>query len=392
MTDVTHAVTRFALEAFTREYLNDLGATIREDGNRWRVRLPTHVDVDFTDCREFDIVLDIENREDDSVRMLTPEGEFTQRLLDEAAAMATVGQLALTDSMTDGDYRYPSWIVESDAEIGDATFSPYYDRTAICVFVRIDVETVSEYQTQFLEAVTVDIASKEQLPGITETLVDDFFSPQSARPHEVTDGGDGTIVPDKLTDAIAVGQKAAVEGVREEIGDIRRSASRAADSEFKEYRQLQEQRSNDLRNEMRSLSNRLQNSSTEVDGAESQRQRVKALEKRQERKTEKEDLEAELEELLREKERGYAQKQRDIHRRHAIAVNTEPTALTLVTYERGEIEFTASDDNRTGVVRVPYAIGAGVTDEAHCEKCHTQLSEENPLSMVAGGLGCRSCQ
>jgi len=397
MTDVTHAVTQSALEAFTREYLNDLGAAIRENGNRWQVRLPTHVDVDFSDRREFEIALDSEKRdeEEDSICVLTPESEFAQQLLDEAASMATVGQLALTDSMIDGDYRYPLWIVESDVEVVDAAFSPYYDRTAICVFVRIDVETVSEYQAQFLEAVTIDIESKDQLPGVTEILVDEFFGPKSGWPDDVTVGSDQSdmmIAPDKLTDAIAAGQKTAVEGVQEEIAEIRQSASRAADSEFEEYRQLQEQRINDHRNETNSLSNRLQNVARDVDGAESQQQRVEALEKRQELKAEKEELEAELKELLEEKEQGYTQKQQEIYLRHAIEVNTKPTAFTLVTYERGEIKFTVGDGNRTDVVRAPYAIGAGVTDEVHCDNCNTQLSEENPISMVAGVLSCQNCR
>ncbi|WP_340681210.1 hypothetical protein [Natrinema caseinilyticum] len=397
MTDVTHAVTQSALEAFTREYLNDLGAAIRENGNRWQVRLPTHVDVDFSDRREFEIALDSEKRdeEEDSICVLTPESEFAQQLLDEAASMATVGQLALTDSMIDGDYRYPLWIVESDVEVVDAAFSPYYDRTAICVFVRIDVETVSEYQTQFLEAVTIDIESKDKLPGVTEILVDEFFGPKSGWPDDVTVGNDQsdlTIAPDKLTDAIAAGQKTAVEGFQEEIAEIRQSASRAADSEFEEYRQLQEQRINDHRNEINSLSNRLQNVARDVDGAESQQQRVEALEKRQELKAEKEDFEVKLEQLLREKEQGYAQKQQEIYRRHAIEVSTKPIAFTLVTYERGEIEFTVGDGDQTDTVRAPYAIGAGVTDEVHCDNCNTQLSEENPISMVAGVLGCQNCR
>jgi hypothetical protein len=360
------------------------------------VRLPTHVDVDFSDGREFEIALDSEKRdeEEDSVCVLTPESEFTQQLLDEAAAMASIGQFALMDSMIDGDYRYPPWIVESDVEVVDAAFSPYYDRTAICVFVRIDVETVSEYQTQFLEAVTIDVESKDQLPGVTEILVDEFFSPKSAWRNDVTVGSDQsdvTIAPDKLANAIATGQKAAVEGVQEEIDEIRQSASRAADSEFEEYRQLQEQRINDHRSEIDALSNRLQNLSTAVDDADSQQQRVEALEKRRELKAEKEDLETELEELLQKKEQGYAQKQREIYRRHAIDVNTKPSAFTLVTYERGEIEFTVGDSDRTDTVRAPYAIGAGVTDEVHCKSCNTQLSEENSISMVAGRLGCQSC-
>ncbi|MFC6943080.1 hypothetical protein ACFQE8_24490 [Salinirubellus sp. GCM10025818] len=397
MTDVTHAVTQSALEAFTREYLNDLGAAIRENGNRWHVRLPTHVDVGFSDRSEFEIALDGEIREEEenSVCVLTPESGFTQQLLDEAAAMATAGQLALTNSMTDGDYRYPPWIMESDAEVVDARFSPYYDRTAICVFVRIDVETVSEYQTQFLEAVTVDVESKDQLPGVTEILVDEFFSPKSGWRDDVTVGSeqsDVTIAPEKLADTIATGQKVAVEGVQEEIDEIRQSASRAADSEFEEYRQLQEQRINDHRNEIDSLSNRLQNLSTDVDSADSQQQRVKALEKRQELKAEKEDLEAELEELLEEKEQGYAQKQREIYRRHAIEVNTKPIAFTLVTYERGEIEFTVGDGDRTDIMRAPYAIGAGITDEVDCESCDSRLSAENPVSIVAGRLGCQNCR
>jgi len=397
MTDVTHAVTQSALEAFTREYLNDLGAAIRENGNRWEVRLPSHVDVDFSDRHEFEIALDGESRDEteESVYVLTPESEFTQQLLDEAATMATVGQLALTDAMTDGDYRDPPWIVESNVEVEDAAFSPYYDRTAICVFVRIDLETVSEYQTQFLEAVTIDVESKDQLPGVTEILVDEFFSPKSGGRDNVTGGNDEsdvTIAPEELTDAIVTGQQAAVEGVQEESDEIRQSASRAADSEFDEYRQLQEQRINDRRTEINSLSNRLQNLSTDVDGADSQQQRVEALEKRQELKAEKEDIEEELEELLQEKEQGYAQKHQEIYRRHSIEVNTRPTAFTLVTYERGEIEFTVADNGRTTVMRAPYAIGAGVTDEVHCENCNTQLSAENPISLVAKRLGCQSCQ
>ena len=397
MTDVTHAVTQSALEAFTREYLNDLGAAIRENGGRWEVRLPSHVDVDFSDRHEFEIALGGERRDEteDSVYVLTPESEFTQQLLDKAAAMATVGQLALTDSMTDGDYRDPQWIVESDVEVEDAAFSPYYDRTAVCVFVRIDVETVSEYQTQFLEAVTIDIESKDQPPGVTEILVEEFFSPKSGLRDDVTVGSDQsdvTVAPEKIADAIVTGQEAAVGGVQEEIDEIRQSASRAADSEFEEYRQLQEQRINDHRTEIDSLSNRLQKLSSDVDGADSQQQRVEALEKRQELKAEKEDLEAELEELLQEKEQGYAQKRQEIYRRHSLEVNTKPTAFTLVTYERGEIEFTVADNSRTTVMRAPYAIGAGVTDEVHCENCSTQLSAENPISLVAGRLGCQSCQ
>lgn len=103
------------------------------------------------------------------------------------------------------------------------------------------------------------------------------------------------MTPDKLTEAIAAGQQAAVEGIQKEINEIRQSASRAAAPGLEEYRQLQEQRINDHRNEIDTLSNRLQTLSTDVEGADSQQQRVEVLEKRQELNAEKEDLESELE-------------------------------------------------------------------------------------------------
>ena len=85
MTDATHPVTQSVLEAFAREYLDNLGATIREDGSRWRVRLPSHVDVGFTDSHEFDMALDSEQEgSEEPVHLLTPESGFTQQLLDEA--------------------------------------------------------------------------------------------------------------------------------------------------------------------------------------------------------------------------------------------------------------------------------------------------------------------
>ncbi|TKX37966.1 hypothetical protein EXE51_05060 [Halorubrum sp. CGM5_25_10-8B] len=396
MTDATHAVTQSALESFAREYLSELGATIRDDGDRWQVQLPSHVDVQFTDSHEFDIVLDTETgAELDSTHILSPESGFAQRLLEEASEVAPIGQVSLTEAVTNGEYQYPPWILESDVDVDDATFSPYYDRTAICVFVRIDIETVSEYQTQFLEAVTVDVESNEPLPNMTELLVEQFFTPKSAWPTEATEDDVSraeTIATEKLHDVFSTGQKAAVENVEDEIAEVRQSASRAADSEFEEYRQLQEQRISELQKEISSLSTRLQGLSTEVDEVESPQQRVEALEKRKELKEEKEQIESELEGILQEKSSGYSQQKEEIDRRHAIKVNTEPKAFTVVLYERGEIELELGTGGRTAVMRAPYAIGAGVTDSVRCENCKKPLSGENPVYLSAGGVCCRCCR
>jgi hypothetical protein len=396
MTDATHPVTQSALEAFAREYLGNLGATIREDGSQWQVRLPSHVDVDFTDSHEFEMALDSEQEgSEEPVHLLTPESGFTQQLLDEAAATAPVGHLALTEAVTDGAYRYPSWIRESDVSVDEAVFSPYYDRTAVCVFVRIDVETVSEYQTQFLEAVTVDVESTEQLPNVTELLVTEFFTPGSDWPAEAVEVGDdgGEMTPtEKLNSAITAAQKVVVEGVEEEISKVRQSASRAADSEFEEYRQLQEQQINELQDDISSLSTRLEELSTQVDGAESPKQRVEALEKRKELKTEKQDLEDELNDILQEKSRGYTQRKREIDRRHAIKVSTRPKTFSILRYERGEITLNVATTGQSTSVRAPYAVGVGVTDDVQCENCDKTLSSENPIRVVSGEICCQSCQ
>jgi len=396
MTDATHPVTQSALERFTRNYFTGLGGSIQETGDRWRVRFPSHVSVEFTESQEFEVLLgDREDDVDDGAVVLSPESEFTQQLLDEATGMAPIGQIALTSDLIDSGYRYPSWVTSSDVTVVESHFRPYYDRTAVCVFVSIGVETVSEYQTQFLEAVTVDVESQQQLPGMSEILVESFFAADESSPAETTEYDVDVnleVSSEKLASAISAGQKTAVDAVEDEIADIRQSASRSADSEFEEYRQLQEQRINELQNEIKGLSDRLQDLTTDVDGAESQQQRVEALEKRRELKTKKEDLETELEDLLQEKKSGFTQKREKIQERHAIEITTKPIASTLVAYERGEIELSVSQDSHSNSIRAPYAVGVGVTDDVKCNICQKRLSQNNSLKVTSDGIGCRSCR
>jgi uncharacterized protein YukE len=392
MTDATHSVTQSALESLTHEYLKGLGGTIREDGNRWHIHLPAHVNVAFTDSQEFDIVLG--TQEDSDItdgRLLSPESDFAQQVLDEAAKMAPVGQVSLTSETVEENYEYPSWVTESTATVDHASFTPYYDKTGICVFVRLGVETVSEYQTQFLEAVALDVDSKTPLPYAAEILLSEFFQPKQSPPGG-NSNGEPSVRSDELEKAVSVGQKRAVEGLQDELNSIRESASRAADSEFEEYRQLQEQRINELQKEISSLSERLQKSASTVDDADSRKQRVEALEQRRELKDEKEQAEEELSELLQRKERGYAQKRRSIYDRHSIEIQTKPLAATLVNYERGELTLELSEGGRTATLRVPYAVGAGATGEVDCKNCDERLSGENPVWVCVDGAQCRKCR
>jgi len=395
MTDATHSVTQSVLEAFAQEYLHGLGASIQIDTNRWSVSLPEQVDLGFIDTHKFEITFTgEETSEEDFVCRLTPESNFTQQLLDEASEMAPVGQITLTEEMTAEEYTYPPWLTESDVEVVQETFNPYYDRTAVSIFVRIGIETVSKYQNQFLEAVTLDLKSRNRIPGLTELLLSDFYIPEGSHVGEIDKNevrDTDSISDGELFEVISVGQREAIDEVGSEIEELRQSASRAADSEFEEYQQLQEQRINDVRNDISSLTDRLQKLSKKVDSAESQQQRVGALEKRKEIKTEKQELESDLAELLQQKERGYSHKKEEIYDRHAIEVNSEPVALTLVLYERGEMGLELEQAGHTASMRVPYAIGGGVTDELDCEACGETLSQDNLVQLSVEGVQCQSC-
>ncbi|SDN08155.1 hypothetical protein SAMN04487949_3292 [Halogranum gelatinilyticum] len=393
MTDATHAVTQSAIEAIAREYLKGLGGTIREDGRQWNVSLPAHVDVEFSDRSEFEIVLDSEESEtEEASRLLTPESEFTQQLLTEAAQMATIGEVALTADTIDRNYTPPSWITAGDSEVIDATFTPYYDKTAICLFVKVGVETVSKYQTQFLEAVAVDLESESILPRIPSILLSKFFAPRNVPRVDLSVDADPSVSSEKLTTVITSGQEYAVEHLEGDIDELRRSASESAGSEFEEYRQLQEQRIPELQNEINSIADRIQKLADKVDTADSEQQRVEALEMRSELKAEKQQAEAELSEILQEKESGYSQKKEDIYDRHAIEVITSPIAITFVSYERGEAEFTIGNGKGTAALRAPYAIGAGVTEDVRCQNCSETLSESNPVCVTSDGQKCQTCR
>ena len=392
MTDATLSVTQSRLTVFAREYLNTLGASIQEKGSRWQVRLPSHVNVEFGDGRDFDVIIgddQVENGDDGGL-VLSPGSEFTQRMLDEAVSMSSTGHVSVTESLTGDEYQYPEWITESDLQVSDASFSPYYDRDAVFVLVKISVETVSEYETQHLEAVAIDVTSKEELSGLPEILLRTFFDPKTQPEPEQTNDFEtaSELDTDRFASIISTGQQVAFDKIRED----RETASRAAESEFKEYRQLQDQRLSDLREELESVTDRLQRVSSEVDSADTQEERMSALQKRKELQEEKDELEEERAELLQKKQRGFEKKREEIFDRHSLEISTKPVAATVVSYERGEIELQLTDGHRTETMRTPYAAGVGCPDSVRCDQCQTELSADNPVQMGSTGLQCRSCK
>ena len=396
MTDATLSVTQSRLTVFAREYLNTLGASIQEKGSRWQVRLPSHVNVEFGDGRDFDVIIgddQVENGDDGGL-VLSPGSEFTQRMLDKAVSMSSTGHVSVTESLTGDKYQYPEWITESDLQVSDASFSPYYDRDAVFILVKISVETVSEYETQHLEAVAMDVTSEEELSGLPEVLLQTFFDPKTQPETGQTNDFEATNELDtgSLASVISTGQRVALDKIRKDIEQLRETASRAAESEFEEYRQLQDQRLRDLREELGTVTDRLQRVSRNVDSADTQEERMSALQKRKELQAEKDKLEEERADLLQKKQCGFEKKREEIFDRHSLEISTKPVSATVVSYERGEIELQLTDSRRTETIRTPYAAGVGCPDSVQCDQCQTVLSADNPIKMGSTGLQCRSCR
>jgi hypothetical protein len=300
--------------------------------------------------------------------------------------------MTVTADQIEGDYSYPDWILESDAHIASMNFFPYYDRTALFVLVEIGVETVSEYQRDLLEAVTIDTSSLEVLPELTTTVLEMMFDPLQDPPELTPEDDSVAVSAESLDDPLRTAQEAALDGVEDVLQQTREEATRAAEVEFKEYRELQDQELDDVQDEISSLTDRIQALANEIDDVTEQQERVELLQKRNELQSERDSIESEREELLERKQGGYQEKRTKIFRRHSLEVNTTPVTATIVTYERGELEIQFQQDTHTESVRVPYAVGEGITGTVSCENCGEQLSTANQIRLTTEGFGCDACR
>jgi hypothetical protein len=291
----------------------------------------------------------------------------------------------VTISAEETEVDIPSWLTNEHVDVTDATFVPYYDRTAVVLIFEISVETVSEYQQELLQAVAVDTRSKECLPGLEDT-----FLTMSGPSAEGPESGPAKIDREQARSCIEEAREIVVERVQSQIDEIHQEASRAADAELEEYRQLQQQQIEELDEQASTLSSEIAELSQSIQNSD-EGERVELLKKRKELKSELDDIQAELEELRRKREHGFPTKQREIRDRHALEVVVTPLTITQVEYERGEVEFILSEDNTSRSLAVGYGNGVGLTETVRCESCNQPLNEQNPLQTIKRELQCNSC-
>jgi hypothetical protein len=384
MTDAAIRITQSTVERFTEQYLTSLGSTIEKHEDRWEITIPDQARTEITSDHLVLLCGDTATDLDENERQLHPESSFFQQIIGEASKRQPTGKVAITSE--DTQIEIPSWLQENKISVNDATFTPYYDRSAIAILYRISIETVSEYQTELLRAAAIDIRSMERLPKLEETFLECTLPTEPEIKGQPVD-----IERSTADDLISQTREQIVERVQPKVNEIHQEASRAADAETEEYRQMQQQRIEELEEKESRLSNRIEDLSESIQQTSDERGRVEALQKRKELKSECEDLDSELEELRHQREQGYPKKQKEIRERHALEVVVSPLTITQVEYERGEIEIELEEGMVTRSLTLGYGDGVGITEELECEFCNQSVGEHNSLRTIQQGLRCSQC-
>jgi len=383
MTDASIPVTQSAVEAFTERYLRSIGCSIERSDDHWVVSVPDTSDTDIPHGKHTLVRGEgTPDDDDDSTKRLYPESAFFQRLLREAGERSPTGKLSIE---SESSIEMPEWIQHSTVEVQGAQFTPYYDRTAVAVLFRVGIETVSEYQQSFLRAVAVDARSEEHLPRLAAS----FLELTSIGSDEAT-GSNVQLTQTEARPLLDTAREQGLSDIQERIDEIHREASRAADSEVEEYRQMQQQRIQELQKKHSKLSSKISDLSEQINTGDED-SRVQALRERKELKSEYEKLNETLNRLRNQRDSGFPERQREIRERHSIEVQVTPTTLTEIEYERGEVDLKLADQRADQTVTIGYGSGIGVTDTVRCTICEQELTENNPLQTVADGLQCKAC-
>jgi len=381
MTDAAVPVTQSAVEQFTERYLRSLGCSVERSDDHWVVSVPENTDTDISYGRHT-LVLGEGTAADDSTKRLDPESSFFQQLLREAAERSPTGKLSIE---SESDIEIPGWIENSVVEVQDAQFTPYYDRTAVVVLFRVSIETVSEYQQEFLRAVAVDARSEKQLPRLAKSFLD-LISMES----DAVSSGSTHVTETEVRPLLDTSRELVIEGIQDRLDEIHQEASRTADSEVEEYRQMQQQRMEKLQEERSNLSSKISELSEKIDTG-NEESRVEALRERKELKSKCDEVDEMLSELRDRRDRGFPERQREIRERHSLGVQITPLTVTEVEYERGEVDIELEDERINRTVTIGYGSGIGVTGTVQCSTCERELTENNLLQTIADGLQCEAC-
>lgn len=384
MTDAAVPITQSAVEQFTRRYFESVGGSIDVNKEQWSVTVPDDANTPFAG-EKFDLICSATDAEvGENSEALNPESSFFQQLVEEVSTKRPLGSISVTVD-TEG-IQLPRWIAEEQIEVIEKAFTPYYDRTAVALLFRISIETVSEYQTELLRAITIDTQSSETLPGLTNT----YLNSTNVNRNRLADTSI-EVNPEKVRDVLDEARNEVRKAVQPKIDEVHNNASRAADRELEEYRQLQQQRIEELEEEIASLTTRIDELERTVQETTERDERAASLRERKELRAQQQDLEEEVADIRHRRESGFPKKQLEIRDRHALKVRITPVAATVIQYERGELDLTLSAGSVKRSLRIGYGGGIGATETVSCDRCQATLSESNPLQSISTGIVCHKC-
>ena len=382
MTNAAVPVTQSAVENFTARYLRSLGCQVEIQDQEWQVTIPEDAETDLPKGEHALLCGTVEDP-DETYEQLHPESSFFQSVLNDASGRVPLGGVRIDATST--DIIAPNWLQESPVSVSDIDFTPYYDRSALVVLFRVSVETVSEFQQEFLRSIGIDIRSKEILPNIDKSLLTLMQSDTATVPSR-----DIAVEPEQVERLVNASREPLISDIQPQIDEIHQGASRAADAELEEYRQLQRQREEELETEITHLRSKIDDLNESIDD-KNQTERVEALKERRECKSKLQEVETDLNELRRRREQGYPDQQREIRERHGVEVVVTPVTITEVEYEGGDAKFELNDHGSAVPLTVGYGSGVGVTEEIDCDTCNRSLSGENPLRSITNEVRCTAC-
>ncbi|RDZ49700.1 hypothetical protein C5C07_20095, partial [Haloferax sp. Atlit-4N] len=194
-----------------------------------------------------------------------------------------------------------------------------------------------------------------------------------------------------LRNWLSVGQDALEEAIDPLITSIREQAVRAANVEFEEYVSLKESAIESHCEEVKRLESKLEDLNDQLTTAADRAASLEVLEEQDAVEAALTSHRSELEELLEAEQNGFSDKQAAIRSRHSIEVRCEPLGAAYFEYEKGDVVLTLGEDTAETQLRVAFGRGVGVMEPVCCCRCGTQLSAENPLSVVQGDVVGMCC-
>ena len=382
MTDGSLPITNAAVREFTKQYLGSAGCEIETGDSLWHVTIPETATTELA-SGTLSLATSEDAIENEDTIHLHPESGFFQELLAEACERYPVGKFDI--EANDTEIEIPVWLQKSDVSVAKVQFTPYYDRTAVVFLFKISIETVSEYEKETLRPIAVDIRSGDELPKLEASFL-----------HLTSiDGGTPTtdsieVDEQKVEAVLEKAQNYVEQRIQPELDEVHEEASRAADAEIEEYRRMQQQHLEELKQEQEKLSRKIEELGDDIDTGD-QEERVAALKERKQLNSKHEKITDEIADVRERRNQGFPVKQREIRERHALSVNITPITATEVAYERGEAEFELTKKNNTETLTLGYGNGVGVTEEMVCSSCNQIFNQDNFIQSIYPNIQCQDC-